>query len=213
MAVKKILCLSFLVIVTASFLHSQSLTDMAKKEKERREALKGKTKTVGVVTNADLARLKKKPALGEIPEVPAAEAVITENPENAEPAAEAGDGTDPVQIQEGQAAADKPEPESAPIPEKPLMSEKDFKAKLAEYQAKITEFQDMGDLLTLKMNALQAQFYNLTDMTSRELIQKNISETYDKLTKAQEDLKKAQADLDDFSANARREGVPQIWIR
>lgn len=213
MAVKKILCLSFFVLVTASFLHSQSLTDLAKKEKERRAALKGKTQTVGVVTNADLARLKKKPALGEAAETPTAEAVASENPENAEPAAEAGDGTTPAQVREGREPAAKPAAEPAPAPESPLMSEKDFKAKLAEFQSKITEFQDMGDLLTLKMNALQTQFYNLTDMTSRELIQRNISETYDKLTKTQEDLKKAQADLDDFAAKAHREGIPQIWIR
>ena len=63
------------------------------------------------------------------------------------------------------------------------------------------------------MNGLWQEFYSLDDMKSRELIQLQISETYDKLTTAQFETSKAQKELDDFVANAKREGVPDIWIR
>lgn len=44
-----------------SFLQSQSLVDIAKKEKERRESLKGRKAIV--VTNEDIANIKKTPAI------------------------------------------------------------------------------------------------------------------------------------------------------
>jgi len=43
------------------------------------------------------------------------------------------------------------------------------------------------DLLTLKLNALWAEFYGQTDMKSKDYIQMQISETYEKLTRAQEE--------------------------
>jgi hypothetical protein len=50
-------------------------------------------------------------------------------------------------------------------------------------------------------------------MKSREIIQLQISDTYDKLLKAETDAKKATKDLEDFIANTKRENVPDIWIR
>jgi len=51
---------SFLIFMVA-LLSAQSLVELAKKEKERRAKLKKKSSVV--VTNADLARIKKKPAV------------------------------------------------------------------------------------------------------------------------------------------------------
>ena len=50
------------VLFAASLVAAQSVAEAAKKEKERRENLKGKT--TQVVTNADLAKTQKKPAVG-----------------------------------------------------------------------------------------------------------------------------------------------------
>ena len=61
----------FLPLVLASFLQSQSLADLAKKEKERRAALKGKAATV--ITTADLAKVKKRPAVESTGQEQAAE--------------------------------------------------------------------------------------------------------------------------------------------
>jgi hypothetical protein len=66
--------------VFSSLLVSQSLVDVAKKEQERREKLKGKN--ARVVTNADLKTVKKAPAV-TIPPAPPAEAAAAE-PEEAE---------------------------------------------------------------------------------------------------------------------------------
>ena len=60
MSKKKLLASLFLPLLLASFLQSQSLAELAKKEKERRAALKGKATTV---TTADIAKVKKRPAV------------------------------------------------------------------------------------------------------------------------------------------------------
>ncbi len=93
------------------------------------------------------------------------------------------------------------------------MSEKDFRAQLAEFKSKVDAAQEQVDLYTLKMNGLWQEFYSLDDMKSRELIQLQISDTSEKLAKAQLDVDKAKKALDEFQATARREGVPDIWIR
>ncbi len=58
---KKIITITFSLMLFANFLCSQSVVELAKKEKERRAKLKGKTAVV--VTNSDLWNLKKQEAI------------------------------------------------------------------------------------------------------------------------------------------------------
>lgn len=61
MSLKRVIAVLSLPLFLSSFLLSQSVVELAKKEKERREKLKGK-KTI-VVTNYDLKKVKKRPAV------------------------------------------------------------------------------------------------------------------------------------------------------
>jgi len=61
---KKTITVIFCFLLFVSFLFSQSLVELAKKEKERRAKLKGKKAIV--VTNADLKKLRRGPALSII---------------------------------------------------------------------------------------------------------------------------------------------------
>jgi hypothetical protein len=200
------------LLFMASLLFSQSVTDLAKKEKERRAAVKGKP--ASVITNEDLAKLKKKPAVQVAEEARAAEAETVQTEAEAEGqagAAQAPPAKAEQAAQAQEAAAEQQQQQQQPA--QPLLSEKDFKAKLVELGGNLDRAQERFDLLTLKMNALWMEFNNMDDMKSRELLQRQISETYDKLTQAQLDVARAQSELDDFLAKARREGVPEIWIR
>ena len=67
----KILAGFVLSFFLATFLQPQSLADLAKKEKERRQALKGKG--AAVVTNAELAKVKKRAAVETASQEQAAE--------------------------------------------------------------------------------------------------------------------------------------------
>ena len=65
-------------------MSAQSLVELSKKERERRAAAKGKT---AVVTNADLAKVKKKPAVSAGESALTVGEVQAENPEAPETAA------------------------------------------------------------------------------------------------------------------------------
>jgi hypothetical protein len=184
-------CSLFLLFVfSGSLVFSQTLAEIAQKERERRASLKGKKAVV--VTNADLARMKKKPAL-EVPppEVP---------PETAEPeAAESAPPTVP------QAAV--PPPAAAPLPESAAQ------ATLQDLQARWEKAKEYVELLTLKMTALWQQFYALDNLTTRDALQLSISETFVKLEKAQEEEAKALQELEKFLGRQKQGSTTSIWIR
>jgi len=203
----------FLPLLLASFLQSQSLADLAKKEKERRAALKGKSATV--ITEAELAKVKKRPAVESVvqeqvaeeagAETGAAEGAVQEGAQAA-----AGAGTDPAQAVAPPAA--KPV-EEIPPGEAPAPSAQDIQKKITELADVAQQKAEMVDLLTTKMNALYQEFYGLDNMKSRELIQVQISDTYDKLLKAEADSAKAQKDLEDLMAQATKNKTQAIWIK
>ncbi len=208
MGKKKFLVYLFLPLLLASFLQSQSLGDLAKKEKVRRAALKGKKATV--VTDADLRKANRRPAVESATQEQTAEETAAQAGQ-ADVKAQQGEAP-PAAGQPAGAAAEKPAEETPPG-ETPAMSEKEFQAKQAELVEAIKQKQEMIDLLTLKMNSLYQEFYGLDNMKSREIIQIQISDTYDKLLKAEMDANKATKDLEDFVAKTKRENVPDIWIK
>jgi len=195
----------FLPLLLASFLHSQSLTELAKKEKERRAAMKGKTATV--VTTAEIAKVQKRPA------------IVTTQEQAGEVAAPAGEaeakaqeGAQPAQAAETK-APEKPAQEAPPAETSQAEAAKSAQAKTAELTKAAQDKQELVDLLTLKMNALYQEFYSLDNVKSREMIQVQISDTYDKLLKAELDAKQAAKDLEDFVAQTKKASTPSIWIR
>lgn len=204
MGTKKLLAALFLPLLLVSFLQSQSLAELAKKEKERRAALKGKHATV--VTTKDLAKSTRRPA------VEAAEEVATE-----EQAGEEG-ATPPAAQQAGEAAQGAgeavAEPEkTAAEDQKPAPTPQDIQKKQTELADLAQQKAEMVDLLTLKLNSLYQEFYGLDNLKSREMIQVQISDTYDKLLKAETESAKAQKDLEDFMAQASKAKAPAIWIK
>jgi hypothetical protein len=224
---KKIYVAIFLFLLGVSFLGAQSLAEASKKEKERRAALKGKQT---VVTNADLNKTKKKPAMTETaPAKPTEETVAGEaeaeaapEDEQAQQAQVEGEQAPAEEAAPGEAQPGETPPETVEAPPAetppaaeagPAMSQDEFNRRKTELEDAWNKTQEMVELLTMKMNGLWQEFYSLDDMTARETIQKQISETYEKLLKAQSDETKARQELDAFIANSRREGVPDIWIR
>jgi hypothetical protein len=173
---KKSLSLIALLTMAVS-LHAQSVVDLSRREKARRESLKGiKGK---LITNSDLAVIDKTPAV-----------VVTPDP-NASPNAGAEN--------HGQSPApdlrylDTPIRRMVPnvIANGPRLIEATDDADQASgsggnIEAKLKATQERVELLTTKMNALWQEFYSLNTMTPRDAIQQQIDETYQKLLKAQE---------------------------
>jgi hypothetical protein len=205
---KKLLISLFLPLLLVSFLQSQSLGELAKKEKARRAALKGKHATV--VTTADLAKADRRPAV-ESAGGQATEAEVKAQQEGTPPvagqqAAEAG-------AAEAVAAGGEKAGGEAPPAEKAAPSAQEIQKKQNELADAAKQKSELVDLLTLKMNALYQEFYSLDNMKSREMIQLQISDTYDRLLKAESESAQAQKDLEDFMAESKKASTQQIWIK
>jgi len=207
MTFKRIGIALFLSVLFAAFLGAQSVTELAKKEKERRAALKGKTT---VVTNKDLDSLKKKPAI---------ETGRTETPaaESLEGAEGAGEEEVPAAAPAVRRAVPREPPPAVELKQKPedpdSLAARQYEKVKADLQANWESAQERLDLLTLKMNALWQQFYSMDDMTTKDAIQAQISETYEKLLQAEDEEAKAKEALEGFLSGTKKDGVPEIWVR
>lgn len=178
MRVKKIIAASILPLFLSSILLSQTLVELAQKERERRERLKGKRALV--VTNADLAKLRKKPAVS----VP-------------QPGVEEEEDKETI-------VEEKSTPKKTEAPSVAQAATTEPEETISDLEEKWKRAKEYSDLLSLKMNALWQEFYSLDDMISRDSIQSEISETYLKLQKANEEEEKARKELDQKSLKQKK---------
>jgi hypothetical protein len=191
MQAKKIFLFVFLPLLLGSLVYSQTLAEIASKEKERRESLKGKK--AKVITNAELAKMKKKPAL-EIP------------PAELPPAKEEAKAAQPPSPPTAQG------PQSQPPSLEPVPADKS-PATLSKAQQRWEKAKEYVDLLTLKMGTLWQEYNGLDATASKEPIQLAISETFIKLEQAQEEEGQARQELERLLGQAKKDSVPSIWIR
>ena len=199
MPAKRWVALTVAPLLLSSMLLSQSLAEIAQKERERRAALKGQK--VVVVTNAELGKVKRKPAVdvGEAP--PAAPAA---RPSTAESERAALTETPAA------AAANPPEtPATAGSPPGPAA----VPATLQELQERWDKSKEYVELLTLKMSALWQEFNGLRDPHAQDAVRQSISETYAKLHTAQEEETKARLEFERSLGEAKKESTPQLWIK
>ncbi len=191
---KKVLIVLAVVGLSAS-LGAQSVVDLAKREKERRESLKGRHTVV--VTNADLLLVKKLPAV-EV--VNAGEAGGRET-QGGEPAVSpSGSGASQGRRIVPRVSADGPE----------IMSDGasiDQSTSVQTLEAQLQSANDLVDLLTTKMNALRQQFEFQDAMVPGYVIQQQIDETYQRLVKAQAQQVRIQAEMDKRGLGKKEPGA------
>jgi len=191
MSALKILSAAALALFLAQLTLGQNLTEAAKKEKERRENLKGKSGVV--VTNSDLAGTKKKPAVAANPQTPT---------ESEKPAATAA-------AKSGEPAAG----EANPSLNLQTEAQKIFDEKKSELEGRLSKAKELVELLELKMNALRQQFYSFNSMTPKDQVQRSISETYQKLQAAQAEELKVKDELDKVLAQGLKDKPPSAAIK
>ena len=173
---KKKTILALMVFMLGSFLYSQSLVELAKKEKERRENLKNKKSQV--ITNAHLNKIKR----GEAIEIPPSEAK-EKNIENSEKASSPPPLINtPTLIRTNQNNSEEEEPAGP--------------NSIQNLEEKWKKADEMVSLLNLKMNALYQKYYNGDELTPRQKIEKEIAETYQQLLEAQKEADKVKAELE-----------------
>lgn len=168
-----------LLSLSSSLLFSQSLVELSKIEKERRERLINRKVTV--ITNATLRNLKKRPALTV---------------------------TRPAVF--GEELPQETAPPEEPTPEKTELSGiegtegVDIEKTVAVLEEKWNAAKEMVVLLTTRINGLWQEFYSMDDMSDRGNIQKEISETAQKLEKVQQDEVKTKEELDKWRSQIKK---------
>jgi hypothetical protein len=163
----------------------QSLADAAKKEEERRKAVK---KAGKVYTNKDLGTPS-----GPAPAAPPAAA----------PGAAPGDTAKPAE-KPGEKPADEQEPPR---------DQAYWAGRMKELRTQLERNQTFADALQTRINSLSADFVNRDDPAQRSVLandRQRAQAELDRLRQQIEADKKAIADLEE---EARRAGVPPGWLR
>jgi hypothetical protein len=185
---KRILAVAVFVILAGS-LYGQSVAQLSRWEKARREGLKGNR--ARVVTNADLAAVKKTPAISSpSPEYSTdqnASAIVTPEPGGGTQATTENPSEPvvmvPTVISNGPALTGEGAVPGPPTTEKDL-------------EARIKAQDELIDLLTNKITVLLQDANNLNNMVPRDVIMQQVDETNQKLLKAQDDAAKLRAQLE-----------------
>jgi len=178
----------FIVFLAAALVGTaaaQSLGDLAQKEKERREQVKGNVKKI---TNDDSGKYRAgSVTTGSIPK-PAAEGAKTEG----QPGAKTEKSDEPTDFQG--------RPESY------------WRQTMFDARKRVTDLENEANVITLKIADLQNQFYKESDGFKQQAIQRDLQKTIFEQDQNKENLSKAKQSLQDLEAEARKSGALPGWL-
>ncbi len=202
---KRVFVFLFLACFAAT-LSAQSVAELARKERERREALKDRRATV--ITNDDLLKVTKRPAVVVSSQAAGWDIVEGDDPERIT-AQEAASGPGAV-IQTPQAAAEGSSRRITPRVASPgpsLMPDQDAvdqtSAGGGPLEAQLKAAEELVDLLETKLAALKQEYEFQTSMVPNYVIEKQLNDTYQRLQKAQAQEARIRADLEKKSRERR----------
>lgn len=194
------------VIGLAASLGAQSVVELAKREKVRRESLKGRSPAI--VRNHDLLQVKKvqgvvvanPDALSGEPDEVIGEDVAAEQASAEQPVPPSGSGAPSGRRITPRVAASGPT----------LMGDNaaaDKSTSGATLEAQLKAADELVDLLTTKMNALRQQYESQDAMVPGYVIQEQIAETNQRLVKAQAQQARIQAEMNKRGLGKRDPGA------
>lgn len=176
-----------LVLALASSGYSQSLAELAKKEKERREAVKANAK---MLTNQQAAQGGARVSTTTPPPAPQKPAAGTETAEGAK---EKPASDEPVDFQG--------RPESF------------WKQTFADARKRVSDLENEATSIVLKLNDLQNRFYRESDGFKQQEIQREIQKTIFEQDKNKNELGLAKDAVVDLEKEARKSGALPGWIK
>ena len=178
-----------LTLLVAGPAPAQSLGDLARKEKERRDKIQTDVK---VITTRDSAKYGHAPATTE--SLP---------PATAKPDAEAV------------RAGDKPKADKQAVDEPTDLlgrPESFWKQTFADARKKVKDLEDEERVLQLKIADLQNKFYREDDGFKQQQLQRDVQKSFYEQDLNKENLAKAKAELRQLEIEARKSGALPGWI-
>jgi hypothetical protein len=199
-----ILSVVFLFAMGA-IVQAQSLADIAEKEKQRREEIK---QVPEEITNTDVKEFTG--------------GSISTDSSSSEPAqsaskneGEAGEGDKSAENDKGEdeKASDQTKKADSDEPvDLQGRTESYWKETMAAAEKKVKDLEDEANVLTLKQNGLEDQFYNDDDGFDRDKVQREIQKTYYLQDANKENLEKAKKELEDLREDGRKNGALPGWL-
>jgi hypothetical protein len=174
MKILKLTTTLILPLLCVGLLHAQSLTELAKKEKERRAKLQGKKSVV--ITNEDLKKMDFKPGLTSRPLLEGASSDTEERP--IAPSVKADNS-----------------PQNNVSPRADNIDQKEPPAMIIELEEKWKRANDTVGFLNLKLGSLWQQYY-AGAAVSLDLLQGQIGLTYLELQTAQKEAEEIRLQLE-----------------
>jgi hypothetical protein len=187
-----VLTILLLAWATAS---AQSLGDLARKEKERREKVQAAGKKV--ITNDDTPKYK-------------AGAVTTG------PRLESSAGTKDSTNEKGSQSGTSDSKSAQPASDEPVdfegRPESFWRQTFSDARKKISDLENEGTALTLKVADLQNKFYRESNGFTQQDMQREIQKTFYEQDLNKENLAKAKALLLELEKEARKSGALPGWF-
>jgi hypothetical protein len=187
------LLLLALLIAFSSIAYPQSLGDLAKKEQERRQEAKGGK----VISDEEVAKFSSR----------------SETPASAGEKASAQPQVEGSSSKTAVAAPPKEENgedyESVDLKGR---TESYWRKNMSEARTSVKNLENEANVLVLKLNKLQDQFYKEADGYHRETVQREIQKSYYEQDLNKANLEKARAALKDLENEARKSGALPGWI-
>jgi hypothetical protein len=199
-AMKRVI--TFLVLVGfAASLGAQSVAELARKERERRESLKDR-RAATVITNDDLLRLKKRPAIDVSSGPPGWDIVVADDPDRGlDQDVIAAPGTAAAAPAAPAGASRRVTPRVAP-PGPSLIGDAETTDHTAAplgsgpLEAQLRAAEELVDLLETKMAALKQEYEFQTGMVPGYVIEEQLTETLQRLQKAQAQAARIRAEYE-----------------
>ncbi|HYK89351.1 MAG TPA: hypothetical protein VE398_11305 [Acidobacteriota bacterium] len=191
------LCAAILFCTAAATAYSQSLADLAKKERERREQVKSNSR---LLTNYDASKYRSGPVTIVAPAaaVPAPSAA---------PATTTDKEAPPADTASKVAKANPDEP--VDFQGRP---ESYWRQTMADARQRVKDLENQANVLVLRMADLQNQFYRESSGFKQQDIQREIQKTIYEQDKNKEELAKAKDQLQDLEKEARKSGALPGWL-
>jgi len=182
----------FLIAFVSASYAQQSLADLAKQEKERREEIKDNR----VITNEEAAKYRgEAPASPTLPEQPSG----TAHPEKRGSEAENKPQTDNPEADEPTDFAGRPE--------------SFWRKTMAEARQKVKDLTNEANVIVLNIANLRNEFYRMdSGFKQRGDLQREIQKSYYEQDLNKENLEKAKLELQDLENEARKSGALPGWI-
>jgi hypothetical protein len=175
------------LVLTLSTAGAQSLSELAEKEKERRSEIDSYRK----ITYEDAARYRSGTELMDDPSILADHEENGENGNGSTADTSTSDPDEPVDFQG--------------------RTESFWRETMSDARRKVKELENEANVLILKINELQDQFYKQSDGFYRETIQRELQKSYYEQDLNKENLTRAKAALQDLETEARKSGALPGW--